>query len=186
MTTTIFSTTRDLEAALPSIRQSRQDTGRVLLIVRRPVVDEREILEAAELTREAGLVGDAWAVRASAKVMGGPPNPDTQLTLMNSRVISLLARTPERWALAGDQLFVDLDLSAANLPTGTRLALGSAILEITAQPHAGCAKFSARFGPDALRFVNGPLGRELRLRGVYARVVQAGGLRTGDAVRKEG
>ncbi len=88
--------------------------------------------------------------------------------------------------MAGDQLFVDLDLSAANLPTGTRLALGSAILEITAQPHAGCAKFSARFGPDALRFVNGPLGRELRLRGVYARVVQAGGLRTGDAVRKEG
>jgi MOSC domain-containing protein YiiM len=185
MTTATFPTMLDLEAALPYIRQSPTDTGCVSLIVRRPVVDEREVLEAAELTMEAGLVGDAWATRARARAGGGEPSPDTQLTLMNSRVISLLARTPERWPLAGDQFFVDLDLSITNLPAGTRLATGSAVLEITAELHAGCAKFSARFGRDALRFVNGPVGRELRLRGVYARVVQAGTLRTGDTIARQ-
>jgi MOSC domain-containing protein YiiM len=173
----LFLTLTDLEAGLPYIRQSPPHAGPIALIVRRPETDGREIVHEANLSREAGLAGDAWASNRA-------PDADKQLTLMNSRVISLLARSTDRWALAGDQLFVDLDLSTANLPTGTRLTVGSAILEITAKPHLGCRKFASRFGQDGLLFVNNALGRELRLRGAYARVVQPGTARTGDAIAK--
>jgi MOSC domain-containing protein YiiM len=103
---------------------------------------------------------------------------------MNARVIDLVAREKDRWSLAGDQLFIDLDVSAENLPPGTRLALGSAVIEVTNQPHTGCKKFAARFGLDALKFVNSPVGRQLQLRGVNARVRQAGVIRIGDLVKK--
>ena len=131
-----------------------------------------------------GLVGDNWKTRGSKNMPDGSANPDMQVNIMNARVIALLAGDKDRWQLAGDELFIDLDLSAANLPAGTRLALGSAILEITATPHTGCNKFAARFGTDATNFVNSPLGRELHLRGVNARVLQSGTIRVGDLARK--
>ena len=107
-----------------------------------------------------------------------------QLNIMNARVISLIAGKQQHWPLAGDQLFVDLDLSLMNLPAWTRLAIGSAIVQVTDQPHTGCAKFTSRFGVDAMNFVNSPIGRELCLRGINARVIQTGTVRVGDRIRK--
>jgi MOSC domain-containing protein YiiM len=170
-------TPEDLAAALDEIRRAPADAGSVELIVRRPAENEREVLDEGTLDLEVGLLGDMWHRR-------GTPNPDAQLTLMNARAIEAIAGSRERWPLAGDQLFVDLDLSLGNLPAGTRLAVGEAVVEVTAEPHTGCAKFSARFGTEALRFVNKPPGRELRLRGVNARVVTPGAVRVGDAITK--
>jgi len=182
----VHLSTEAIEAGLDEIRQAPGDLGVVELIVRRPAVDEREMLEEGVLDERVGLVGDTWIGRHSGRTEDGSPHPDMQLNVMNARVIRLLADSPdrERWALAGDQLYLDLDLSEANLPAGTRLALGSAVIEITDQPHTGCHKFSSRFGVDALRFVNSPIGRELHLRGINARVVEGGTVRAGDTVRK--
>ena len=174
----------ELEAGLGIIRQSPQDNGLLKLIVRRPKVDEREIVNEAELELEEGLVGDTWKARGSKATPDGSANINAQITLMNMRAIALLAQDESRWALAGDQLFVDFDLSEANLPAGARIAIGSAILEVSATPHTGCAKFSERFGKDALKFVNSPDGKQLHLRGVNARVVQAGGIQVGNVMRK--
>jgi MOSC domain-containing protein YiiM len=176
-------TVAELEAALPDLA-SPADHGRVALIVRRPAEDAREIVEEGLLDAGTGLEGDGWIGRRSSRTPDGSPHPGRQLTLMNARVIALLADGAEAWALAGDQLFVDLDLGDANLPTGTRLAVGGAVLEVTDQPHTGCAKFAARFGHDALRFISAPERRTLRLRGIYARVVTPGLVRTGDAIAK--
>ncbi|MGH9216196.1 MAG: MOSC domain-containing protein [Acidimicrobiales bacterium] len=173
-----------LEAGLDYVRSSPADVGRVELIVRRPVVDEREILDEGVLDLADGLVGDSWRVRGSSRTADGSAHPDMQLNVINARLSSLVAVDPDRRALAGDQLHLDLDLSHANLPAGTRLALGSAVIEVTEIPHAGCDKFRARFGADALRFVNSPTGRQLRLRGLNAKVVVAGTVRQGDDVRR--
>jgi MOSC domain-containing protein YiiM len=173
----------ELFAALDAIRAAPATAGTVELIVRRPAVDEREVLDEGRLDLEAGLVGDSWLPRGSGR-HDGAPNPDAQLTLMSSRAVAAVAGGRERWPLAGDQLYVDLDLSFENLPAGTRLALGDAVVEVTAEPHTGCAKFSARFGSEALKFVNKPPGRELRLRGVNAKVVTPGTVRVGDTVTK--
>jgi hypothetical protein len=173
-----------LEAGLDHIRMSPKDAGRVELICRRPQTEERELLREAILDVEQGLAGDNWRMRGSSSTPDGAAHPDMQLTLMNVRSASLIAGTPERRRLAGDQLFVDLDLSVDNLPPGTRLKLGEATIEITAIPHRGCGKFSARFGVDALKFVNSPTGRQLNLRGVNARIVEGGVVRTGDAIAK--
>jgi MOSC domain-containing protein YiiM len=175
-------TTVELEAGLDTIRQSPRDEGVLELIVRRPQTDAREVLEEGELDPAQGLVGDNWGPRGSAD--GAPAVLDRQLTLMNARVIALLAQTKERWPLAGDQLFVDLDLSAANVPPGTRLAIGSAVVAVTAPPHTGCRKFTARFGADAMAFVNSPTWKHLQLRGVHARVMKPGFIHVGDVVRK--
>jgi hypothetical protein len=177
-------TTDQLDAGLAHIRQSPADEGTVELIVRRPAVGEREVLDMAELNVAEGVAGDSWNVRPSARTDDGSPHPDMQLNIINARVIALIAQDPERWALAGDQLYLDLDLSEANLPAGTRLALGTAVIEVTAQPHTGCAKFSQRFGLDAHRWVNSPIGKELHLRGINARVVTPGEVRRDDVVRK--
>lgn len=177
-------TTVELEAGLDEIRRSPQDEGVLNLIVRRPRVDEREVVDEAELHLVHGLAGDNWNTRRSSRTPDGSPHPDMQLNIMNSRVIALVAGVKDRWQLAGDQLYLDLDLSSENLPVGTRLMLGSAVIEVSPQPHLGCHKFVARFGQDALKLVNSPLGRELRLRGINARVVQPGLLRTGDIARK--
>lgn len=177
-------TLEELEAALDEIRGAPKEEGPLKLIVRRPRVEEREVLHEAELDLVEGLVGDNWRTRGSSRTPDGSSHPDMQLNIMNARVIALLARHPDRWQLAGDQLFVDLDLSAANLPPGTRLALGSAVIQVTDQPHTGCKKFLERFGAAALKFVSSPLGRELNLRGINARVVQPGMIRTGDLARK--
>ena len=164
-----------LAAGFEETQRSPSDAGRVELVVRRPAEGEREVLDEGLLDTAEGLIGDRWH---SGK------DPATQVTLMNARVAALLAGDRERWPLAGDQLYVDLDLSIENLPAGTQLEVGSAILEVSEEPHTGCAKFSARFGSDAIRFVNSPAGRALRLRGMNARVVKAGAVRPGDGVRK--
>src|SRR5436189_3695246 len=172
-------TMAELEAGLDEIRRSPRDAGELKLIVRRPGVGVREDLETGDLDVASGLVGDTWRTRRSRLTPDGSPHPDTQLNVMNARVVALLARDERRWALAGDQLFVDLDLSEANLPAGTRLALGSAIIEVTDQPHTGCSKFVERFGVDAMKFVNSSERRDLHLRGINARVVRPGALRVG-------
>jgi hypothetical protein len=180
----VHRTTPELEAGLEHVRQSPADGGRLELVVRRPAVGEREELAVGELDLAEGLVGDTWSTRPSRHTADGGPHPECQLNVMNSRMAALVAVDPVRRSLAGDQLYVDLDLSQDNLPPGIRLAIGSAVIEVTARPHTGCAKFVARFGVDAMRFVNSPTGRALRLRGLNARVVQAGTVRPGDVVRK--
>jgi MOSC domain-containing protein YiiM len=177
-------TMEELEAGLEEIRQAPKDEGVLELIVRRPRPGEREILEEGALDVDEGLVGDSWKDRKSTRSADGLAHPDMQVNIMSSRVIALISQDKARWHLAGDQLFVDMDLSAENLPPGTQLSLGSAVLEVTDQPHTGCAKFVERFGLDAMKFVNSELGRRLQLRGINARVVQAGAIRTGDFVRK--
>jgi hypothetical protein len=177
-------TTDELHAGLDEIRRSPKDEGVLELIVRRPTVGERQVVEEGRLDVAEGLVGDSWSMRGSRRSNDGLAHPDMQLNIMNSRVIALVAQERERWHLAGDQLFIDLDLSAENLPPGTRLALGSAVIEVTAEPHTGCQKFVSRFGRDAMMFVNSPLGRELNLRGINARVVQPGTIRVRDVARK--
>jgi hypothetical protein len=175
--TVVHATTDELLAGLEHVRSSPADQGTLELIVRRPAEGLREVLDQGELDLEVGLVGDRWH-------LGSSPTNDSQLTLMNARLAQLVAGGRERWPLAGDQLYVDLDLSVENLPAGTHLAVGEAVLELTEVPHTGCAKFSARFGTEALKFVNKSPGRELRLRGANARVVTPGTVRVGDAVTK--
>jgi len=177
-------TTRELEAGLEEIARSPKDQGVLEMIVRRPQVGEREILQEGQLDLADGLVGDSWKRRSSRRTADGTPHPDMQLNLMNSRVVALVSQDRSRWHLAGDQLFVDFDLSAANVPIGTKLAIGSAVIEVTAQPHTGCGKFVERFGLDAMKFVNSPEREHLHLRGINARVVRAGVMRVGDTISK--
>lgn len=173
-----------LEQGLDHIRRAPADEGILEMIVRRPQVDAREELLEAFLDLDEGLAGDNWRTRGSKKTADGSAHPEMQLNIMSARVVDLVAGSKARWSLAGDQLYIDLDLSAENLPPGTRLAIGSAIIEVTTVPHAGCIKFRDRFGLDALTFVNSPIGKQMRLRGLNARVVQPGTIRVGDVVRK--
>jgi hypothetical protein len=175
---------QELEAGLDEIRRAPKDEGVLELIVRRPRPGEREVLHEGALDVREGLVGDSWKDRKSNRSADGLAHPDMQLNIMSSRVIALVSQDKSRWHLAGDQLFVDMDLSAQNLPPGTQLTLGSAVIEVTDQPHTGCGKFVERFGADAVTFVNSPIGRELQLRGINARVVRAGTIRIGDLVWK--
>jgi MOSC domain-containing protein YiiM len=177
-------TVEELEAGLPQITQSPKDNGELKLIVRRPATGQREVLETGELDLIVGLVGDNWKARGSRHMPDGSANPNSQITIMNSRVIALLAPEEQRWPLAGDQLYVDFDLSASNIPPGTQLAIGSAVVEVTAQPHAGCKKFADRFGVEAVEYINSPVQKELQLRGINSKVVRPGTIRVGDAVRK--
>jgi len=175
---------KELEAGLDEIRSAPKDLGVLELIVRRPAVEKREVLDEGHLDVVKGLVGDNWQTRGSSRTADGSSHPDMQINIMSARVIALVAQDPGRWQLAGDQLFLDMDISAANLPAGTRLSLGSAVIEVTKEPHTGCKKFVARFGLDAMKFVNSAVGRELCLRGINARVVESGIIRVGDRARK--
>ena len=177
-------TMQELEASLDHLRDSPKDEGVVHLIVRRPRVDEREVLDEAELDPLQGLIGDSWCVRGSSKTADGGPHPQMQINIIHARVAALVAQDENRWSLAGDQLYIDMDLSKANLPAGTQLEIGSAVLEVTPLPHTGCHKFVSRFGVDAMKFVNSEVGRELCLRGINARVVQAGVVRLGSTAKK--
>jgi MOSC domain-containing protein YiiM len=172
---------RQLHAHLDAIRAAVADDGRLELIVRRPAEGEREVLNEARLDIDSGLVGDRWAARHAPAT---PVNRATQLTVMSTRVLAAIEPDRSRWPLAGDQLYVDLDLSVDNLPAASRLAIGSAIVEVSETPHTGCAKFGARFGSDALAWINSPIGRAHRMRGLNARIVVSGTVRVGDRVRK--
>lgn len=167
----------EIEAQLPTIRAAPRDAGTVELIVRRPSTGEREILASAELHVEEGLVGDRWYLKPGR-------SREEQLTLICTRAIAAVAGSRERWPLAGDQLYVDLDLSMENVPPGTRLAVGTAVVEASTEPHLGCKKFRARYGLDAVRFFGSEIGRALQLRGINATVLEAGVVRVGDFVRK--
>jgi hypothetical protein len=177
---------QELHSGLGEVRQAPSSGGTLKLIVRRPAENERELLAHGRLDLSEGLVGDMWISRPSSSRGDGKPNPDAQVTVMSARSAELVAggTDHERWAQAGDQLYVDFDLSQANLPPGSRFAVGEAVLEVTPTPHLGCGKFSRRFGVDALKFVNSDEGRQLRLRGVNTRVVVAGRIRPGDEVQK--
>lgn len=181
MSAAIHRTTAQLEDCLSNIVSAPADRGIVEMIVRRPGEERREVVEKARLDPDLGLVGDDWINRVDEN---GEPHHAAQLTLMNSRAVDAFARSRERWPLAGDQLYVDLDLSVANMPAGTMLRVGEAAVRISETPHTGCAKFASRFGSDALRFANVGEGRELRLRGVNASIVSGGTVRTGDTVTK--
>jgi len=176
-------TNDELSAGLDHIQHSPSDAGLVEMIVIRPAVDERTIVETAELAVGTGLVGDNYVARGNANTSDGAADPEAQVTVMNSRVLDLISsRDRDRWPLAGDQILADIDLSAANVPPGTRLAIGSAVLEVSAKPHIGCAKFAQRFGLDAAKWVNSDA--ELHLRGINAKVVTAGSCSVGDVITK--
>ncbi len=175
-------TTIDLEAGLDHVRAAPRERGTLSLIVARPAPGEREVLESATLDPRYGLVGDSWLERGSRHTPDGSADPDEQLNVMNVRAADLVATSRDRVPLAGDQLYLDLDISTANLPAGTQLSIGDTVIEVTARPHTGCAKFTRRFGLDAMQFVNSPVGKELRLRGLCARVVVPGTITVGDDV----
>jgi hypothetical protein len=187
MSTSTLRTTAELEAALDHLRAAPTDEGRLTLVVRRPEHAAREILDEGALDTEVGLVGDNWLARATSRAVAEGRHFDAQVTVMSSRMVDLLADTDPDRVMAGDQLYVDLDLSHDHLPAGTRIAVGAdAVLEVSAKPHAGCKKFLNRFGPDAVAFVNSEEGSRLRLRGLNARIVTGGVVRPGDAVRRLG
>lgn len=169
------------DPALANVRAAPDDVGRLELIVRRPAEGERELLDSAELDLQLGLVGDRWSAR---DIANNPVYLDAQLTLISTRMLAAIEPDRARWPRAGDQLYVDLDLGLENLPAGSRLGIGTAVIEISETPHTGCAKFGARFGSEALRWINGPVGRANRLRGLNARIVTAGSVSVGDTIRK--
>jgi hypothetical protein len=171
-----------LEESLAYIQGAPADHGTVELIVRRPGVDEREVITEAWLDVGSGIEGDGWSARTPAGMTG--PDPEAQLTVVNARAALAIAGGRERWPLAGDQLYVDLDISQTNLPAGTRVQIGTAVIEFSSKPHTGCKKYSARFGVDALAFVSTTVGRDLRLRGANCKVVVSGRVRAGDLIRK--
>jgi hypothetical protein len=175
-------TLEELEAMIEDIRDAPTDTGVIELIVRRPAVDEREIVDEVRLDLAEGLVGDSWRTRGSGSTPDGSADPRAQLTVMNARAAAAIAGDVSRWPLAGDQIYANFDISIEHLPPGTRLRLGDAEIEVSEKPHTGCAKFSARFGKDALRFVSTPEGRRLRLRGMNTRVTKSGTVRVGDPI----
>jgi len=177
-------TAAELEARMDHLRAAPAEVGTLDLVVRRPANAEREILDEGVLDEADGLVGDNWLARATSRAIAEGRHLKAQVTVMSSRMIGLLADTDEERALAGDQLYVDLDLREENLPPGTRLEVGTATLEVTDIPHTGCAKFTARFGSAATRFINGKERRHLRLRGMNTRIVEPGIVRPGDGIRK--
>ena len=180
MSASLHLSPEELEAAFAALPPSPADNGRLELIVRRPAEGEREVLDEGVLDLDEGLVGDRWRRGKPGK----PARRDMQLNIMNARVIDLLAGSRDGWAIAGDQLYLDLDMSVEALPAGSRLALGSAVIEVTATPHTGCKKFAQRFGVDAVKFVNTPAGKAQRLRGMCALVAVPGTIRQGDAIRR--
>jgi MOSC domain-containing protein YiiM len=167
---------------LEAVRSAPRTNGTVRLIVRRPSVEEREVVQEAQLSEHEGVVGDNWQSRGSRSTPDGSADREAQITVMNARAAAFFAGDADRWALAGDQLYVDFDLSEQNLPSGTRLRMGDAEIEVSAKPHTGCAKFASRFGKDALQLVSAPEGKALRLRGMNARVTKSGTVRVGDRI----
>jgi MOSC domain-containing protein YiiM len=167
---------------LTAIQAAPRRDGRLEMIARRPAVDARETPESVRLDPTFGVEGDDWLERGSGSTPDGAADPTSQVTLISTRVLAAIEPDRTRWALAGDQLYVDFDVSLEALPAGSRIAIGEAVLEVSEKPHTGCAKFSARFGSDALRWINSPTGRVHRMRGVNTRVITGGTVRVGDRV----
>ena len=184
MSSVTHRTEMEILEGLAEVRKAPSDNGLLEAIVIRPGSEERLSLQRCRLSPEGGTEGDAWARGCWLKLPDGSPHPDVQICIMNSRMINLLAGEKHRWELAGDNLFVDLDLSQDNLQAGQLLRIGECVIEITEQPHNGCGKFSRRFGSPALAFVNSPMGKQLRLRGIYAKVIEAGDVQVGDRITK--
>lgn len=176
--------TEALQNGYDHIKKSPSDQGLLELIVIRPEEDQRLELEAGMLDETKGLIGDNWEARGSSKTDDGSAHPEMQINIMNSRVIDLITGEKSDWKMAGDQLFVDFNLNKDNVPPGTRLSVGEAVLEVTPMPHTGCEKFSKRFGIEALKFISTPEGRQWQLRGINARVVQGGAIKTGNIISK--
>ena len=173
-----------LVAGLDEVRRSPAEVGVLEMIVRRPQTETREVLDAGELDVTEGLVGDNWKRRGSSQTADGSAHPDMQITATNSRLMALVAGEKSDWPLAGDQLYINFDLSAENVPPGTQLSIGEAVIQITEPPHTGCKKYAARFGRAALEFISTPTGKQLQLRGVNAKVIRPGIIRVGDVVKK--
>jgi hypothetical protein len=174
----------ELERLAAAIGSSPTDAGIVEMVIRRPAMEERDVLEVGVLDTTHGLLGDNWETRGSGSTPDGRADPLRQVTVMNSRVLAAVAGSRDRWQLAGDQLIVDLYLSMDRLPSGTRLQIGDAVTVVTEPPHPGCSKFAGRFGAEALRWANGPGGRQERRRGMHVRVLVSGTVRPGDVIRK--
>jgi len=166
--------TTELETGLRALSQAPKDAGRLALLVRRDAEHCRETPARVHLSREDGMPGDAWGRHATR-------NPESQLAVMRRDVAELIANG-QPLTLFGDNLFVDLDISKANLPAGTRLRVGEAVVEVTPMSHDGCSKFHRRFGPDALHFVNAKPTRDQNLRGIYWRVIESGEVSVGSPI----
>lgn len=177
-------TVETLETGLEIIRNSPQDNGTLEMIVVRPAKNQRSTLQECELSLKRGVEGDHWANGCWKSLPDGSPDPDVQVTIMNSRCLKLISASSSQWPLAGDNLIVDMDLSVQNLQPGQKLSIGSAILEITSVPHTGCNNFKERFGIDSLKFISSKIGKELRLRGIYARIIRDGHIKVGDRLKK--
>ena len=174
----------ELEAAIPDILAAPKLAGAVEMIVVRPAAGLRETPGRVGVSLEGGVAGDHWAKGCWRTTDAGEPHPDVQICMMSARTIRAIAGEPEHWPAAGDNLFLDMDLSPANMPPGTRFAIGTAGFVVTAEPHDGCQSFIDRYGRDACLFVNTGRGRALRLRGIYARVTRDGEIAVGDRVLK--
>jgi MOSC domain-containing protein YiiM len=175
----------ELEPGLADVLESPADNGRLESIFVRPAPNERRALTAAQLSPDRGIDGDRWVHDGSHASKGGAPNPRSQVSLMNSRYLRTIAGEEDAMCLAGDNLVVDFDLSEANLPAGSQLAIGDVvIIEITDLSHTGCGKFQNRYGKEVREFTNNERGKSLHLRGRYARIVTGGAINVGDAVRK--
>ena len=180
----MHSTKDQLAELVPHILDAPRDGGKIEMLVRRPTQDEREVVEFAQLRADVGMVGDDWFERGKAASQDGSVDPQYQLTVMSSRVVQAVAGSRDRWPLAGDQIYVDMLLGTEELASGTRLAIGSAVIEVSSVPHTGCKKFVGRFGADALRFVNTGDGKPRRFRGLNASVVIDGECKVGDLVTR--
>lgn len=177
-------TAAEIESAIQNVLDSPKNNGRIEMIVRRPKVNKREVVDHGVLEIENGLVGDNWLTRGSSRTSNGLGHPEMQLNLMNYRFAELIAGDRQRVPLAGDQIFVDLDLGGENLPVGTQISVGNAAIEVTAIPHLGCKKFVERFGLDAMKYANSDFGRRHNLRGINAKVVKSGNIANGDLIRR--
>ena len=175
-------TLRELELSLPELERSPVERGVIEMICSRPTASRRQVLTEAELDPEQGMVGDDWVRRFCKRTEDGSPHRGMQMAIMNSRVAHAVSGDRARWALAGDQLFVDFDLAADRMVPGARLAVGDAVVQVTDMPHTGCAKFAKRFGADALRFLNSPRGRAMNMRGIFVEIVTGGTVRVGDSI----
>lgn len=179
-----FARLAELKAKIPKILDSPKDEGAIKMMTIRPESNQRKIVQELELNRKLGCVGDIWSSKPSSSTPDGSPHPEKQLTIMNSRCVQAIAGSKDRWSLAGDQVYADLDLSLDNIPPGTQLQMGSAIVEVSAHPHTGCKKFVERFGVDALRFVSSPAGKQNNFRGINAFVVKEGTITSSDTIKK--